>query len=431
MRYRTLPAAHYHNNRRKLAKHLVPGGAVIVQSNDILPTHADGTLPLYQNADLFYLTGIDQEETILILFPDSYDGKHREILFVRETNDHIKVWEGYKLTKEQATERSGIKTVYWTHEFERVWHAVMGEAKAVYLNTNEHTRAVVEVETREMRFAHLCRTKYPVHTYLRLAPLMHQIRISKDSHEVGAIKQACDITEAGFRRLLGFVKPGVMEYEVEAEMLHEYVRRGSRGFAYTPIVASGANACILHYNDNYRVCNDGDLLLLDCAAEYGNYYSDLTRCIPVNGKFSIRQREVYEAVLRVYKAAAQMLRVGNSLPDYEFVVGKMMEQELVGLGLLMADDLKRQDPSKPLYKRYYPHGTSHHIGLDVHDVGHRYTTFVPGMVFTVEPGIYIPEEGIGIRIENNFVITDGAPIDLMAGIPIEVDEIEALMAQRT
>ena len=403
---------------------------VVVQSNDILPTSQDGTLPLHQHTDLMYLTGIDQEETIFILFPDSFEPKHRQILFIRETSEEIKVWEGYKYTKEEAQNISGIPTIYWSHEFDRVWHVLMAEAKLVYLSTNEHTRAVVEVESREMRFAKLAQQKYPLHTYLRLSPVLHQIRISKDEHEVGAIAKACAITEAGFRRLLNFVKPGVMEYELEAEMLHEYVRRGSRGFAYNPIVASGENATILHYIENSRPCKDGDLLLLDCAAQYGPYKSDLTRCIPVNGKFTDRQKQVYNAVLRVFRAASKILVVGNSLPDYEAAVGRLMEGELVGLGLLTLEDIKNQTKGKPAYKTYFPHGTSHHIGLDVHDVGHRYTTFVEGMVFTCEPGIYIPAEGIGVRIENNFVITNGQPLDLMTTIPIEVEEIEELMKKK-
>jgi Xaa-Pro aminopeptidase len=426
MRHTPIPATHYVQVRRRLASQLVPGGMVILQSNDVMPTSADGTMMFRQTADMLYLTGIGQEETILVLFPDAYDPRHREVLFVRETNDHVRVWEGYKLSKDEATTLSGIKTVYWTHEFDRIWHTLMCECKAVYLNQNEHVRSVIEVETREARFSARTKKEFPAHTYLRLAPLLAPLRLSKGAGEVAQLQKACDITELGFRRLLEFVRPGVMEYEVEAEMLHEYVRNGSRGFAYNPIVASGANACVLHYNDNDRPCQDGDLMLLDCAAEYGGYASDLTRCIPVNGRFSPRQRQVYEAVLRIHKAAAQMLVPGNNLPDYEYVVGKMMEQELVNLGLLTTATLKNLDGS-PAYKRYYPHGTSHHLGLDVHDVGARHATFVPGMVLTVEPGIYIQEEGLGIRIENNFVITEGKPLDLMANIPIEIEEIEAIM----
>lgn len=429
MRYAPLSATHYKELRRRLASKLVPGGMVILHSNDTMPTSADGTMPYRQTADMLYLTGIAQEETILVLFPDAYEPRHREILFVRETNDHVRVWEGYKLSKDEATQLSGVRTVYWTHEFDRIWHTLMCECKAVYLNQNEHIRSVVEVETRQARFNERCQKEYPAHTYLRLAPIISKMRVSKGAEEVAQMQRACDITELGFRRLLRFVRPGVMEYELEAEMLHEYVSNGSRGFAYNPIVASGANACVLHYNDNDRVCADGDLLLLDCAAEYGGYASDLTRCIPVNGKFTPRQKQVYEAVLRIFKAASQMLVPGNNLPDYEYVVGKMMEQELVNLGLLTTATLRNLDGS-PAYKRYFPHGTSHHLGLDVHDVGDRATTFVPGMVLTVEPGIYIQEEGLGIRIENNFVITDGKPLDLMANIPIEVEEIECLMAQR-
>lgn len=428
MRYRPLSADHYKTVRRNLANMMALGSIMIIHSNDVMPSSADGTLPFKQDADMLYLTGVAQEETILVLFPDAYESRHREMLFVRETNDHVRVWEGYKLSKEQATSLTGIKHIHWTHEFDAMLHVLLCEAKAVYVNTNEHVRSVVEVETRNARFIQQLQQRFPAHTVSRVAPLLNKLRLVKGIEEQQQMQHACNITELGFRRVLEFVRPGVMEYEVEAEMLHEYVRNGSRGFAYGPIVASGANACVLHYNDNDRPCQDGDLLLLDCAAEYGGYASDLTRTIPVNGKFTQRQRDVYNAVLRLHNAAAQMLVPGNNLHDYEYVVGKMMEQELVGLGLLTTEDIKRKEGT-PAYKRYYPHGTSHHLGLDVHDVGSKATTLLPGMVLTVEPGIYIPEEGIGVRIENNIVITTGKPHDLMANIPIEADEIEAIMAR--
>lgn len=383
-----------------------------------------------QNSDLFYLSGIDQEESILLLFPDARDERMKEVLFVRESNEHILVWEGYKLTKEQARDVSGIQTVYWAHEFKQVLNTLMAEAEHVYLNTNEHLRAVVEVETRDARFIKWCQETYPLHRYERSAPIMHHLRAIKSDIEIELIKKACHITELGFRRLLQFIKPGVMEYEVEAEICHEFIRNRSRGPAYDSIIASGANACILHYTDNSRKCKDGDLLLMDFGAEYANYAADMTRTLPVNGKFTKRQREVYESVLRVMKAATQMLVPGNSLDQYHAFVGTVMENELIGLGLLNEGDVRNQDPAKPLYKKYFMHGTSHFLGLDVHDVGNKYRPFEAGMVFTCEPGIYIREEGIGVRLENDILVTRSGPVDLMKDIPLEADDIERLMQQK-
>ena len=427
MRYSPIAQELFVHNRRKLAKHLKPSSIAVFHSNDVMPTNADGTMPFRQNNDLFYLSGIDQEESILLLFPDARDPRMQEILFVRETNEHILTWEGYKLTKQQAQEVSGVKTVFWTHEFNSVLHALISEAEHVYLNANEHPRAVVEVETRDARFIKWMKEHYPLHKYERAAPIMHLLRAVKTDTEVALIKQACQITEKAFRRLLGFIKPGVMEYEIEAELYHEFIRNRSRGPAYQPIIASGANACILHYVDNYRECKDGDLLLMDFGAEYANYASDLSRTVPVNGKFTKRQREVYDAVLRVMKAATQMLVPGNTLAQYHQFVGTVMENELIRLDLLNESDVRNQDPKKPLYKKYFMHGTSHHLGLDVHDVGDKHRPFEDGMVFTCEPGIYIKEEGIGVRLENDILVTGNGPIDLMANIPLEADDIERLM----
>lgn len=414
-------------NRHNFCKQLKPASIAIFHSNDVMPTNADGTMPFRQNSDLFYLSGVDQEESILLLFPDFKDERLREVLFVRETNDHILTWEGYKLTKEQAREVSGVQAIYWTHQFEQVLHSLVFEAEHVYLNTNEHLRAMVEVETRDARFIKKIKAQYPLHKYERSAPIMHQLRAIKSQREVELIQQACNITEKGFRRLLGFIKPGVMEYEVEAELYHEFLRNRSKGPAYEPIIASGANACILHYTDNSRECKDGDLVLMDFGAEYGNYAADLTRTVPVNGRFTKRQREVYESVLTVMKAATRMLVPGNTLDQYHKFVGTVMENELIKLGLLNEGDVRNQDPEKPLYRKYFMHGTSHHLGLDVHDVGNRFRPFEEGMVFTCEPGIYIREEGIGIRLENDILITHHGPKDLMEKIPIEADDIEALM----
>lgn len=428
MRYEPIDQQLFIRNRGNLRGLLKPNSIVIVHSNDIYPTNADGTMAFKQNSDLFHLTGIDQEESVLVLLPDAVDPKEREILFVRETNEHIAVWEGDKLTKEQAKAVSGIERVEWVHNFESFLHRMVPQADHIYLVTNEHLRASVVVETRNARFIKECQARYPLHRYERLAPLMHRLRITKDPVEVQMIQKACDITEAGFRRLLGFIKPGVGEWEIEAELLHEFVRRGSRGFAYSPIIGSGKNACVLHYVENDKVCKDGEVVLLDVAAEYAGWNSDLTRSVPVNGKFTPRQRQVYDAVLRVFHGANAILRPGNTQLEYQKQVVELMEKELVDLGLFTAKEAKEQGPDKALVKKYFMHGTSHHLGLDVHDVNPPHEPFAEGMVFTIEPGIYIREEGLGIRLENDVLIAKDKNIDLMANIPIEADEIEALMA---
>ncbi|MDX5481275.1 MAG: aminopeptidase P N-terminal domain-containing protein [Hymenobacteraceae bacterium] len=427
MKYLPIDQELFVYNRHKFVRHLKPSSVAIFHSNDVMPTNADGTMPFRQNNDLFYLSGVDQEESILVLFPDAKDQRMKEVLFVRETNDHILTWEGYKLTKEQAQEVSGIKTVLWTHEFNQVLNTLLSQAENVYLNSNEHLRAVVEVETRDARFIKWCKERYPLHNYERSAPIMHHLRAVKSEQEVELIQQACAITGKAFRRLLGFIKPGVMEYEIEAELYHEFLRNRSKGPAYQPIIASGGNACILHYVDNNQECKDGELVLMDFGAEYANYASDLTRTVPVNGKFTERQRDVYHSVLSVMTAATQMLVPGNTLNQYHAFVGTVMENELIRLGLLSEGDVRNQDPARPLYKKYFMHGTSHHIGLDVHDVGDKYRPFEEGMVFTCEPGIYIREEGIGIRLENDVLVTKNGPKDLMKDIPLEPEDIERLM----
>jgi Xaa-Pro aminopeptidase len=429
MKYLPINNQLFINNRKRFAALLKPNAIAIFNSNDVLPTNADGSLKFKQNSDIFYLSGIDQEESILVIYPDAKDGVHKEVLFLKETNEHIAIWEGHKLTKAEALKVSGIEKVYWLNEFKTVLRSLMAEAEIIYLNTNEHVRAVVETETREARFVKWCMTEYPVHKYERSAPLMHNLRAIKQDTEIELVQQACNITEKGFRRLLSFIKPGVWEYEIEAELIHEFTRHRSNGFAYTPIIASGYNSCVLHYIDNSLQCKDGDILLLDVAAEYANYNSDLTRTIPVNGKYTSRQKDVYNAVLRVMKTATKMLVPGTLMADYQKTVGQLMEEELIKLNLLSADDVKKQNPDAPLYKKYFMHGTSHYLGLDVHDVGNRYRKFEAGMVFTCEPGIYIREESLGIRIENNILITNNGPKDLMANIPIEANDIEALMAK--
>ncbi len=431
MRYEPIPSRLFIHNREKLRPLLKPNSVVIVHANDIYPTNADGTMSFRQNNDLFYLTGIDQEETVLILMPDAVDPKQREILFVRETNDHIAVWEGAKLTKEQVRQASGVERVEWSHTFDGFLQQIIPQADHLYLATNEYQRACVHVQTRNARFIQDCQARYPLHRYERLAPLMNRLRVTKEPEEIALIQHACDITEAGFRRLLGFIKPGVGEWEIEAELIHEFIRRKSRGFAYAPIIGSGASACVLHYIENDKICKDGELVLLDVAAEYAGWASDLTRTVPVNGKFTKRQREVYDAVLRVFRGADQILRPGIKPMDYQDQVVEMMERELVDLGLFTAQQAKEQGPDKPLLKKYYPHSTSHHMGLDVHDVTPPHEAIAEGMVLTIEPGIYIREEGFGVRLENDFLIGKDCNIDLMANIPIEAEEIEALMQARS
>lgn len=427
MRYGSIDPQLFIQNRHNFTQLLPPASMAIFQANDVMPTNADGTMPFRQNNDLFYLSGVDQEESILLLFPDATLPQHREILFLKETSEHILVWEGYKLTKDEARTQSGVKSIMWLDSFPSVLIALMNEAENVYLNSNEHIRAVVEVETRDARFAKKIKKDYPLHNYRRAAPLMHRLRAIKSEEEIRLMRQACNITEKAFRRLLGFVKPGVMEYEIEAELYHEFLRNASRGPAYGSIIASGANASILHYVSNDRQCKDGDVILMDFGAEYANYAADLSRSIPVNGTFTKRQRQVYNAVLRVMKYATSQLVVGNNIEDYHASVGRTMEQELIKLDLLNEQDVKNQDLGAPLYKKYFMHGTSHYLGLDVHDVGFKYRTFEAGMVYTCEPGIYIREEGLGIRLENDILITKTGNEDLMKNIPLEADDIERLM----
>lgn len=428
MKYHQIDRNLFIKNRSKFSAAMKPNSVAIFNSNDIYPVSADSTLPFAQHRDIFYLSGVDQEESILLLFPDAPYEHQREILFLRETNDHIAVWEGEKLTKERAFEVSGIKTVYWLQDFKKVLYELMTYSDTIYINTNEHYRASVETETREARFVKWWKENYPAHKVEKSNPILQRLRSVKESEELDLIQQACTITEKGFRRILPFVKPGVMEYEIEAEFMHEFLRNRSKGFAYTPIIASGNNANVLHYIENNQQCKDGDLLLLDVGAEYANYSSDMTRTIPVSGRYTKRQREVYDAVLRVKNEAAKMLVPGNFWKQYHIEVGKIMTSELLGLGLLDKADVQNENPEWPAYKKYFMHGTSHHMGLDTHDYGLLYEAMQPNMVFTIEPGIYIPAEGFGIRIEDDVVIqAKGEPFNLMRNIPIEADEIESLM----
>ncbi|MCB0374346.1 MAG: aminopeptidase P family protein [Sinomicrobium sp.] len=428
MKYDRINNTLFIKNRKKFTAKMKPGSIAVFNSNDIYPVSADSTLPFQQARDIFYLCGVDQEESILALFPDAIDPRHREILFLRETSKEIAIWEGEKLSKENAFDVSGIKTVYWLNDFKKVFFDIMTEAETVYFNTNEHYRQAVETETREDRFITWCKAKFPAHKWEKSNPILQQLRGVKEPEEIALMQTACDITEKGFRRILQFVKPGVMEYEVEAEYIHEFIRNRSRGFAYTPIVASGFNANVLHYIQNDQQCKNGDMLLMDVGAEYANYASDMTRTIPVNGRFTDRQKAVYNAVLRVKNEATKMLVPGTLWAEYHKEVGRIMTSELLGLGLLDKADVEREDPARPAYKKYFMHGTSHHMGLDTHDYGILWEKMTENMVFTVEPGIYIPAEGFGIRLEDDVVIQKkGEPFNLMRNIPIEAEEIEEIM----
>jgi Xaa-Pro aminopeptidase len=430
MKYDPADSQLFIRNRERLFSLLKRNSIAILHSNDVMPTNADGTMLFKQNSDLYYLSGIDQQESIVVLFPDAQEAADREILFIRETNENIAIWEGEKLDQKRASELSGIQNVQWLDAFDATIHRLICQAESIYLNGNEHLRAETSVETRDARCAKKTQAAYPLHKYERLAPLMHRLRITKDVEEIKMMQRACDITEAGFRRILGFVKPGVGEWEVEAEYMHEFLRRKSKGFAYSPIIGSGKNACVLHYLENNQICQDGDMLLMDVGAEYGNWNADMTRTIPVNGQFTERQRAVYNSVLKVLRKANGILRPGLTPTDYQKQVLEFMEEELIQLGLINADEAKAQGEGKPLVKKYFMHGTSHHLGLDVHDVCPVDEPFAEGMVFTIEPGIYIREEGLGVRLENNVFIGKDGNVDLMGNIPIEVDDIEALMAAK-
>jgi len=428
MKYHPICNNLFVKNRTKFTAQMGPKSIAVFNSNDVFTTGADSTLPFKQSSDLLYLSGADQEESILVLFPDAIDPNHREILFLTETSKLIEIWYGAKYSKEEAQQVSGIKTIYWLSDFKKIFYDLMTEAETVYFNTNEHYRQSVQIETREDRFIKQCKSNFPAHKWAKSGQIMQDIRGVKEPEEIEIIQQACDITNKGFRRVLPFVKPGIMEFEIEAEYMHEFLRNRSKGFAYTPIIGSGYSACVLHYIENSKECKDGDLLLMDVGAEYANYSSDMTRTIPVNGRFSTRQRAVYDAVLRVKNEATNMLVPGTLWAEFHKEVGKIMTSELLGLGLIDKTDVQNEDPNWPAYKKYFMHGTSHHLGLDTHDYGALKTPMKAGMVFTVEPGIYIPEENMGLRLEDDVVVQEtGAPINLMSNIPIEADEIETLM----
>ena len=405
-----------------------PKSLAVFNSNDIYPIGADSTMPFQQDRNIYYLSGVDQEESMLLLFPDAADPKNKEILFLRETNEHIAIWEGEKLDKKSALKVTGIETVYWLKDFEKVFHELMSQADTIYINTNEHYRASHDTETREDRFNKWVKKNYPAHQVAKSNPILQHLRSIKEPEELEIMQHACRITEKGFKRILNFVKPGVMEFEIEAEFMHEFLRNRSRGFAYTPIVASGKNATVLHYIENKNQCQDGELILLDVGCEYANYASDMSRVVPVNGRFTDRHKEIYQAVKRVKDKATKLLVPGAYWKAYHQEVGKLMTDELLNLGLLDKADVKNENPDWPAYKKYFMHGTSHHIGLDTHDYGLLHEPIQANQVFTVEPAIYLPDEGFGIRLEDDVVVQEkGEPKNLMKDIPIEIEEIEDLM----
>ena len=427
MKYSPISKTLFTNNRKNFVSRTIPGSIAIFHANDEYPRSGDQAFLFKQNPDFFYLTGIDQEQSILVLYPDCPNKAYKEVLFLRQTSEHIAIWEGHKYTKEEAREASGIESVYWLHEYDTILHGIINYAEHIYINTNENDRYAHQVPYRDLRMYEALKAKYPLHKYERAALILRDLRVVKSAIEIELTQKACDITNDAFVRVLKFLKPGVTEYEIEAEIIHEFITQRATGHAYSPIIASGKNANVLHYVDNNQVCKDGDVVLFDWAAEYANYNADMSRSVPVNGRYTPRQRAVYDAVLRVMRQATSMIVAGTVLNDYQEEVGKIMTSELIGLGLLDRHDVEKQDPKAPLYKKYFMHGTSHHLGLDVHDFASRYKDFEIGNILTCEPGIYIPEEGLGIRIENNILITADGNRDLMANIPVEAEHIEEIM----
>ena len=430
MKYLPIDQNLFIRNRQAFTGQMKPNAIAVFQSNDEMPSNADQFHPFKQNSDIFYLSGIDQEDSILLIYPDSPNPIYREALFLKKTNEHIAIWEGHKYTEEEARAASGIQTIHWKEEFPAIFNMLMNHAETLYLNSNENDRASILVETRDMRFAREMQQRFPMHKLERSAPIMARLRVSKSKWEQDLLQTACDITRKAYLRVLQNIKPGMMEYEVEADITHEFLRNRATRHAYGAIIASGASACVLHYVDNTLECKDGDLILMDFGAEYANYCADLTRTIPVNGRFTERQKQVYNACLNVQKKALDMIHAGMILKDYNAEVGKVMESELKAIGLLTDADIKNQDPSWPAYKKYFMHGTGHFLGLDVHDIGNHYEPVPVGAVMTCEPGIYIREEGIGIRIENDVMITENGLYDFMRDFPREVEEIEDIMNSR-
>ena len=428
MRYESIPNSLFIKNRANFIAQMKPNTIAVLTSNDVKHNNADDVMSFTQNNDLFYLSGVDQEETVLVLYPDALKEENKELVFIKETNEQMKIWDGEKLTKEQATVVSGIERVEWASDFEMTLQYMAFEADGFYLGHNEHLKRVTkDQETQQDRMIKWCKEKYPLHEYYRAAKITRDLRPIKSKEEIALMQKAADISVNSFIKVLKACKPGMKEYELEAELTYNLVKSGASHHAFQPIVASGKNACALHYNTNDDICNDGEMILLDFGVCYANYNSDTTRCLPVNGQFSERQKEVYSSVLHCLKEGSEILKPGILPSTYEGKMAVLVEKELIKLGLLDANEVANQDPKKPLYKKYFMHGTAHHIGLDVHDVGLYSRNIEAGMVFTCEPGIYIPEEGIGCRLENDYLITEDGNINLTAAMPIEIDEIEALM----
>lgn len=427
MKYPAIDNQLFQLNRLNFTKKLSRNSIAIFQSHDEFPRSGDQNHAFKQNPDLFYLSGVDQEQSVLLLFPDCPNPLYKEVLFLRQTNDHIAVWEGHKLSVKEAKKISGIENIFWLDDLWKILPSIINYADKIYLNTNENDRYAHQVPYRDIRFIEEIKKHYPLHQYDRAAPLLRDLRPVKSEIEIELTKKACNITRDAFIRILKFIKPGVAEYEIEAEIVHEFIRQRATGHAYAPIIASGKNANILHYTDNNQICKDGEVILFDFAAEYANYNADLSRSVPVNGKFTKRQKDVYNSVLRIMKEAKKMLAPGVIWNDYHTEVGKVVTAELVSLGLLDKHDISKQDPAMPLYKKYFMHGTSHHLGIDVHDFASRYKPFEEGNILTCEPGIYIQSEGLGIRLENDILLTRDGNIDLMEDIPLEAEEIEEIM----
>ncbi|OIV43081.1 aminopeptidase P family protein [Flavobacterium johnsoniae] len=428
MRYDSIPVSLFENNRKRFTAKMQNNSLAILTSNDVMPNNADDVMGFAQNNDLFYLSGIEQDETILVLYPDAFKEENRAILFVKEANEQTLIWDGDFLSKEKVTAISGIKNVKWIDEFEKTIQLFAFEADAIYLGHNEHIKRLTsEMNTRQDRMIQWCKQKYPLHQYERAAKITRELRPVKSEEEIDLIKKAVSISVKGFKALLNAVKPGIKEYELEAELAYQYIKNGGNRHAFKPIVASGKNACSLHYNTNDSVCKDGEMILVDFGVCYANYNSDITRCLPVNGKFSARQKEVYESVLHCLKEGSKFLKPGVLSKDYELQMANLIETELVKLKLITLDEIAAQDPQNPAYKKYFMHGTAHYLGLDVHDVGLYSKPFEKGMVLTCEPGIYIREEGIGCRLENDYLLTENGNINLCEEMPIEIIEIEQLI----
>jgi Xaa-Pro aminopeptidase len=428
MRYSPAPKELYIRNRQKLVNKLKKNSTAILCSNEVIPTNADGIMGFKQNSDLFYLTGIDQEESFLILTPDHPKEKFREVLFIRETNDHLKVWEGEKLSKAKARELSGIQTIKWSYEIEKFLDKNIHLPCHYYLNSNEHTGRNLDFISKTDQFNKWLKKDFGIKKTKKLAKILWDLRSIKEPEEIVQIAKAIEISKNALKIFAQNLKPDIPEYQLEAELTYQFQLNKSRGHAFQPIIASGKNACVLHYISNNEICQDGDLVLLDFGAEYGNYNADITRCFPVNGKFSVRQKEVYQAVLNVFKFSKERIVAGNTMANLRKETIEHIESELVSLGLLTNTEIEKQDPNKPLYRKYFPHGVSHYLGLDVHDVGPKNAKFKAGMLFTCEPGIYIEEEGIGIRLENDILITEDGNFDLCEDIPMEIAEIERMMS---